>query len=77
MQLAKDEYNKYLALEESYWKQKAGYDWVAIGDEITRIFHSVVKGGMKRLRVNKILPPQGDWIENKGKIATAAIEFYK
>lgn len=28
--LAKDKYNKYLSLEDSYLKQKFGYDWLKV-----------------------------------------------
>lgn len=42
MQKARAEYTKYLALEEFYWQQKAGYRLFENGDKNTRFFYSVV-----------------------------------
>ncbi|KAH0758046.1 hypothetical protein KY290_021539 [Solanum tuberosum] len=77
MRRAKAEYTKYLHLEESYWQQKAGYDWLVDGDRYTRFFHSLVKGRRQRLKLLKIQNSKGDWLEDSTEIAEEAVQFFQ
>lgn len=61
MQRAKAEYNKHLYFEEAFWQQKVGYDYFVNGDKSTKFFHSLVKGGRQKLKVNRIQNSHGDW----------------
>lgn len=77
MQKTRVEYIKYLKLEESYGKQKAGYDWFESGDINTKFFYSIVKGRINRFKIAKILNDDGCWIEEEGQIKKKSIKFYK
>lgn len=39
---------RYLALEEEFWKQKAGMAWFQDGDRNTKFFHPQMNGRRKR-----------------------------
>ncbi|XP_019256252.1 PREDICTED: uncharacterized protein LOC109234638 [Nicotiana attenuata] len=56
---------KFLALEEKYWKQKAGMAWFKDGDRNTKFFHAHVRGRRKKLQLNRIQNRQGVWIEEE------------
>ncbi|XP_019230679.1 PREDICTED: uncharacterized protein LOC109211586 [Nicotiana attenuata] len=68
---------KFLALEEKYWKQKAGMSWFKDGDRNTKFFHAQVRGRRKRLQLSRIQNSQGDWIEEDEDIAAEAIKFFE
>ncbi|XP_060183464.1 uncharacterized protein LOC132613460 [Lycium barbarum] len=48
------ELNRYLHLEEAFWKQKAGMQWFDDGDRNTKFFHTYVQGRRKRLQIRRI-----------------------
>ncbi|XP_019240115.1 PREDICTED: uncharacterized protein LOC109220106 [Nicotiana attenuata] len=68
---------KYLALEEEFWRQKAGMMWFKDGDRNSKFFHAQVKGRRKRLKLTRIQNSRGNWIEEEELIAEEAINFYK
>lgn len=43
------ELNRYLSIEEKFWKQKAGMEFFKEGDQNTRLFHAQVNGRRIRL----------------------------
>ncbi|XP_055814140.1 uncharacterized protein LOC129883523 [Solanum dulcamara] len=70
------ELNKYLHLEEEFWKQKAGMQWFQDGDRNTKTFHAHVQDRRKRMQIRRIQGEDGNWIEEEGEIIVEAIKFY-
>ncbi|XP_019241932.1 PREDICTED: uncharacterized protein LOC109221967, partial [Nicotiana attenuata] len=68
---------RYLALEEEFWRQKAGMMWFKDGDRNTKFFHAQVNGRRKRLRLTRIQNSDGNWIEEEDLIAEEAVKFYQ
>ncbi|XP_075080475.1 uncharacterized protein LOC107786790 [Nicotiana tabacum] len=68
---------KYLALEEQFWRQKAGMAWFKDGDRNTRFFHAQVNGRRKRLKLTRIQDNLGNWVEEEDQIATEVVKFYQ
>nr|XP_016449536.1 PREDICTED: uncharacterized protein LOC107774498 [Nicotiana tabacum] len=68
---------KYLALEEQFWRQKAGMTWFKDGDRNTRFFHAQVNGRRKRLKLTRIQDILGNWVEEDDQIAAEAVKFYQ
>ncbi|XP_059306203.1 uncharacterized protein LOC132057591 [Lycium ferocissimum] len=60
--------NRYLTIEEEYWKQKSGMKWFKDGERNIKFFHSYVKGRRRKLALHGIHNSQGDWITNKEEI---------
>ncbi|XP_059315433.1 uncharacterized protein LOC132066055 [Lycium ferocissimum] len=60
------ELNRYLHLEEDFWKQKAGMQWFQDGDRNTKFFHAYVQGRRKRMQIRRIQGEDGSWIEEEG-----------
>ncbi|XP_016473910.2 uncharacterized protein LOC107795741 [Nicotiana tabacum] len=77
LQQVQAEMIKYLALEEEFWRQKAGMLWFKDGDRNTKFFHAQVNGRRKRLKLSRIQNSLGNWIEEDHLIAEEAIKFYK
>ncbi|XP_019232504.1 PREDICTED: uncharacterized protein LOC109213198 [Nicotiana attenuata] len=77
LQKVQAEMIKYLALEEEFWRQKAGMMWFKDGDRNTKFFHAQVNGRRKRLKLTRIKNNQGDWLEEDHLIAEEAVQFYK
>nr|XP_016453987.1 PREDICTED: uncharacterized protein LOC107778279 [Nicotiana tabacum] len=77
LQQVQAEMIKYLALEEEFWRQKAGMLWFKDGDRNTKFFHAQVNGRRKRLKLSRIQNNLGNWIEEDHLIAEEAIKFYK
>ncbi|XP_070017110.1 uncharacterized protein LOC142172446 [Nicotiana tabacum] len=75
LQQVQVEIMKYLALEEEFWRQKAGMLWFKDGDRITKFFHAQVNGRRKRLKLSRIQNSLGNWIEEDHLIAEEAISF--
>ncbi|XP_019240114.1 PREDICTED: uncharacterized protein LOC109220105 [Nicotiana attenuata] len=73
----KAEMIKYLAVEEEFWKQKAGMLWFKDGDRNTKFFHAQVRGRRKKLQLRRIQNNMGIWIEEEEQIAEEAVSFYK
>ncbi|XP_070026560.1 uncharacterized protein [Nicotiana sylvestris] len=68
---------KYFALEEEFWRQKAGMLWFKDSDRNTKFFHTQVNGRRKRLKLSSIQNSLGNWIEEDHLIAEETISFYK
>ncbi|XP_059310243.1 uncharacterized protein LOC132061439 [Lycium ferocissimum] len=73
---AQADLNRYLHLEEEYWKQKSRMRWFKDGDRNTKFFHSYVKGRRKKLALHSIQNSQGDWINSNNDIEQDAVSFY-
>ncbi|XP_059280740.1 uncharacterized protein LOC132034410 [Lycium ferocissimum] len=69
--------NRYLHLEEEYWKQKAEMRWFKDGDRNTKFFHNYVKGRRKKLAIHTIQNGQGNWINPNADIGQEAVSFYQ
>ncbi|XP_059311009.1 uncharacterized protein LOC132062452 [Lycium ferocissimum] len=68
--------NRYLHLEEKFWKQKGGMNWFKDGDRNTTSFHAYVQGRRKRLQLKRIQNQEGNWLENQEEISQEAIRFF-
>ncbi|XP_060195442.1 uncharacterized protein LOC132624727 [Lycium barbarum] len=75
-EIIKAELNRYLHLEEEFWKQKAGVQWFQDGDRNTKKIHAYVQGRRKRMQIRRIQREDGNWIEEEGGIIVEAIRFY-
>lgn len=62
-----------LALEESYWRQKAGYEWFENGDKNTNFFSKCSERKKTKDEGKYDQDHQGDCME----ISDAAIVFYQ
>ncbi|XP_019251178.1 PREDICTED: uncharacterized protein LOC109230104 [Nicotiana attenuata] len=76
LQKVQAEMIRYLALEEEFWKQKAGMTWFKDGDRNTKFFHAQVRERRKMLQLKRIKDSRGIWIEEDEKIAEEAVNFY-
>ncbi|XP_019257601.1 PREDICTED: uncharacterized protein LOC109235804 [Nicotiana attenuata] len=77
LQKVQAELTRFLALEENYWKQKAGMSWFKDGDRNTKFFHAQVRGRRKKLQLSRIQNSQGVWIDDETDIATEAIQLFQ
>ncbi|KAH0685806.1 hypothetical protein KY285_016364 [Solanum tuberosum] len=77
LQEAQVEVKKYLAIEELYWKQKAGISWFVEGDRNTSFFHNYVNGKRKKLQIHWIQDENGNWVESVETITDEAISFFQ
>ncbi|XP_019252904.1 PREDICTED: uncharacterized protein LOC109231720 [Nicotiana attenuata] len=65
------------ALEEDFWKQKAGLAWFKDGDRNIKLFHIHVKGKRRKLQLKRIQDRHGMWVEEEEKLAEEAVHFYQ
>ncbi|XP_060200225.1 uncharacterized protein LOC132628463 [Lycium barbarum] len=72
-----DELTRVYALEEEYWKQKAGMEWFQDGDKNSKFFHNYVNGRRKMLQLKRVQNSQGQWLENENDIAEEACDFFR
>ncbi|XP_019252907.1 PREDICTED: uncharacterized protein LOC109231725 [Nicotiana attenuata] len=72
LQKVQAELIRYLALEEEFWKQKAGMNWFQDGDRNTKFFHAQVNGRRKRLQLRRVQNNAGIWLENTADMADEA-----
>ncbi|XP_019241533.1 PREDICTED: uncharacterized protein LOC109221510 [Nicotiana attenuata] len=77
LQKVQAELTRFLALEEKYWKQKAGMSWFKDGDRNTKFFHAQVRGRRKKLQLSRIQNSQGVWIDDEAEIAAEGIQFFQ
>ncbi|KAK4731189.1 hypothetical protein R3W88_024177 [Solanum pinnatisectum] len=68
---------KFLNLEEEYWKHKSGLSWFKEGDRNTKFFHSYVKGRRRRMNLDEIHTDQGDIINGTQSIREEAVKVFK
>lgn len=76
LQKVQAELIKFYAVEEKFWKQKAGMQWFTDGDRNTKFFHAHVNGKRRRLQLKRIQDHRGVWLDNEEEIAQEAIRFY-
>nr|XP_009757417.1 PREDICTED: uncharacterized protein LOC104210257 [Nicotiana sylvestris] len=77
LQKVQAELVKNLALEEKFWKQKAGMQWFNDGDRNTKLFHAHVNGRRKRLQLKRIQNTTGVWIEDNEEMANEAVQNFQ
>ncbi|XP_060202641.1 uncharacterized protein LOC132631059 [Lycium barbarum] len=70
---AQADFNRYLCLEEEYWKQKTGMRWFKDEDRNTKFFHNYVKGRRRKLAVHTIQNSQGDWLNTNAEIGQEVV----
>lgn len=71
------QYIKFLKLKDTILKQKTKIQWFKQGDTNSKYFHSVIRGRIQKLFVNKIVSENGDWIKGEDNISQAACEHFK
>ncbi|KAG5620134.1 hypothetical protein H5410_005352 [Solanum commersonii] len=77
---AKADLERYINIEEEYWKQKDGMRWFQNGDRNTKFFHAYVQGRRRKLHISAIQTMQGDLIsstENIGAVNVFREQFTK
>lgn len=67
---------KFLALDEQFWKQKAGLQWFQDGDKNTKKIYEQVNGRRGRLQIKRIQNSEGHWLDDDGAIAEEACRFF-
>ncbi|KAG5630587.1 hypothetical protein H5410_002304 [Solanum commersonii] len=67
---------KFYAIEEKFWKQKAGMQWFEDGDGNTKLFHVHVNGKKKKLNLQRIQDNREAWLDIEEDITQEAIRFY-
>nr|XP_027123021.1 uncharacterized protein LOC113739850 [Coffea arabica] len=73
---ARATYNRELAIECEFWKQKAALRWLRDGDANTSFFHSVVRQRRNSNFIARIKDAEGRWLDAAQDIKTSATEFY-
>ncbi|KAH0769685.1 hypothetical protein KY290_013666 [Solanum tuberosum] len=71
------EFTKYLKLQDTILRQKAGAKWLEEGDINTSYFHSTIKDRRRRLSIKKIMNEQNQWLEENDQIVEGAVSFYQ
>ncbi|KAL6579793.1 hypothetical protein OROMI_007817 [Orobanche minor] len=64
-----------LAMEESFWKQKAHVKWIMEGERNTKIFHDLVKKKRHNNQIHNI-HVNGNIISNPTDIQESAVEYF-
>ncbi|XP_019166530.1 PREDICTED: uncharacterized protein LOC109162265 [Ipomoea nil] len=68
---------RQVRMEESYWQQKAHSQWVVEGERNSKYFQGLVRERRSRQIIHKIMSDEGVWVEDQGKIAGMAVEFFQ
>ncbi|GAA0140128.1 hypothetical protein LIER_35188 [Lithospermum erythrorhizon] len=63
-------------VEETYWRQRAGAQWVLQGDQNTKFFHGLASQRRKYNRIKGLGYEDGVWQSEMGKIQDVAVNFY-
>lgn len=71
------EFDGILHQEESYWRQKAGANWVCHGERNTRFFHAIVVARRRRTQVHQLKLADGSWCMDGIGLQALAYDFYK
>ncbi|XP_071900992.1 uncharacterized protein [Coffea arabica] len=69
-------FNKALAQECAFWRQKAGVRWLQEGDANTAYFHSLVQQRRNTNFISRIKMDDGRWCESLPGIKVSAITFF-
>ncbi|XP_060170676.1 uncharacterized protein LOC132601612 [Lycium barbarum] len=67
---------RFYAIEETFWRQKAGMQWFQDGDRNTKFFHAHVNGKGRKLQLQRIQDHTGTWLDTEEEIAQEAIRFF-
>ena len=76
LQRTTSEWNRWLLMEESFWKQKARVRWLDQGDKNTKFFHSIVKQRRAQSRIHRIKIGEGNWITSNEDIGREAVRYF-
>lgn len=71
------ELDNILDQEESYWKQKARYQWITQGERNTRFFHANVVARRRRNRILQLKGADGQWCSDEATLKKQAYDYYK
>jgi hypothetical protein len=59
-----------LEAKRSYWRQRSTIRWVKLGDENTKLFHSIASHNFRRNHISPLLLPDGSLVvEHEQKVA--------
>jgi len=64
------------ALEEDFWKQKAGMAWFKDGDRNTKLFHAHVNG-KRKLQLKRIQDRNDNLLEDQTAMAEEVVHFFQ
>ncbi|KAH1083864.1 hypothetical protein J1N35_023625 [Gossypium stocksii] len=73
---ARKELDIVLHHEELLWHQKTMCDWLLLGDHNTKFFHMCTLQRRKRNRIMTLKNNLGEWILDKDRLKTDAVNFY-
>ncbi|XP_075074644.1 uncharacterized protein LOC142162219 [Nicotiana tabacum] len=65
------------AIEEDFWKKKAGMTWFKDGDRNTKHFHAHVNGKRRKLQLKRIQDRNGIWLEDSESIANDVVHLFQ
>lgn len=65
-----------LALNESYWKQRARADWLAGGDSNTKFFHRKATIRKTKNRIDGIQSSSNEWISNPNEVRSIISNYF-
>ncbi|XP_056695032.1 uncharacterized protein [Spinacia oleracea] len=74
--LAGEKYKKAQANYLSYLSQTAKIQWLALGDENSKLFHMSIKQRRKQNKINFIHNAAGEWIQSYEGVQEAFSQFY-
>ena len=74
---AKEGLNHTLLMEETFWRQKSGIQWLKEGDKNTRFFHAVASNKFKRSLIRRIKDSNKTWVEDQSTIGALAETYFK
>nr|XP_027118574.1 uncharacterized protein LOC113735787 [Coffea arabica] len=73
---ARAEYNRALAIECEFWRQKAAVKWLKDGDANTSFFHAEVRQRRSSNFIARIKDVEGRWLDDAQRIKASATAFY-
>ncbi|XP_060182213.1 uncharacterized protein LOC132611869 [Lycium barbarum] len=76
LQMVQADLIRFYAIEEKFWRQKAGMLWFQDGDRNTKFFHAHVNGKRRKLQLQRIQDHTGTWLDTEDEIAQEAIRFF-
>lgn len=71
-----DEMDKIFRLEDIYWRQRAGKNWVLKGDDNTRFFHQFANGRRRKNTIAFLESEHGE-IRGQKDITDHIVSYYK
>src|SRR4051812_27193049 len=67
---------KWLSISESSARQKSRQNWLSLGDQSTKFFHTYAKLRVSRNHIHQLIDPSGEPLTTMEKIQQRAIDFY-